>query len=136
LRTTFGTKICKSVNYLFFAHLGVAFGPTGRIFNAFGKRMKKTLANFLSQQNMAEQRNRSMEQMLQESERELGIVQGRFTKLKEDFTFNLNLFAERDAELNRAEDALDELRASGSQKDNRIAELEAQVQPISQRTAP
>jgi hypothetical protein len=81
--------------------------------------MKKTVANFLSRQNMAEQRTRSMERMLQESERELGIVQGRFTNLKEDFTFNLNLFAERGAELNRAEDALDALRASGSQKENR-----------------
>jgi hypothetical protein len=43
---------------------------------------------------MVEQRNRAPEQMLQERERELGIVQGHFTKLKKDFTLNLNLFAE------------------------------------------
>ena len=70
-----------------------------------------------------EYRIQTLDGLLADKERELADAKQRVGKLKEDFTYNLKLLEERDAELERYEQSFNHLKAIIRDRDIEISEL-------------
>jgi len=74
-----------------------------------------------------EYRVKTLEEALLAKEKELSDQRRKFTKLKEDFQYNLKLLEDRDSELERYDTAFDNLKSVVRDRDIEVTELKVQV---------
>lgn len=75
-------------------------------------------------------RSRTLETLVQQREVELQTVTDKYGKLKQDFSYNLGLIAERDAELQRYDVAFTDLRTALTDRDAQLGEAGAAVSQL------
>mmetsp|Transcript_38833 Transcript_38833/g.62538 ORF Transcript_38833/g.62538 Transcript_38833/m.62538 type:complete len:1060 (-) Transcript_38833:1564-4743(-) len=117
---------------------GWLFGDDDRFKNsspAQGLGTGSNLRNLIQQKekelhDINDYRIRSLEQSLREKESQLEVQRERFSKLKEDFQYNLKLIEDRDTELTKYDAAFAQVKSVVRDKEGEVSDLKIQVAEV------